>query len=329
MNQDVTEDYAVYNGDCVEVSKGMPDNSVDLSVYSPPFSSLFTYSSDPLDMSNCYSHEQFYNQYGFLVEQMARITKPGRMNVVHCMDIPMRKGGESYHDLQGGIIKMHEKHGFKFMGRIMVWREPWLVARTTKLRHLMHKTTVDDATKATVAASDCLLLFKARGENLTPVTHDNGFTRYFGSNSVPEDLLQYRAWEGPQTENRFSQWIWKQYASSFWGDIRTSNKISNGDGLKAKSHVDVDYNLEDESDELHLHPTQMDAIHRAVQIWSNEGETVFTPFMGAGTEVYSAIYNDRRGVGVELKENYYNQAVKNIASAKQDAITDQEGDLLS
>lgn len=327
--QEITNDYAAYNGDCVEVARDMPENSIDLSVYSPPFSSLFTYSSDARDMSNCYSHDQFYEQYGFLVEQLGRITKQGRMNIVHCMDIPMRKGGESYHDLQGGIIKLHEQNGFKFMGRIMVWREPWLVARTTKLRHLMHQSIVDDASKATVAASDFLLVFKNRGECQEPIKHERGFTRYFGSEKMPEHLIQYRNHEGPQTENRFSQWIWKQYASACWNDIRTSNKIDNGDGYIAKAHVDVDYSLEDEEDEKHLHPTQMDCIHRAVQLWSNERETVFTPFMGVGTEVYSAVYNNRRGIGVELKESYYDQALKNIAKAKEDCMTDQTSDLFT
>lgn len=326
-DQIITDDYAVYNGDCVEVLADMPSSSVDMSVYSPPFAGLFQYSGDERDFSNNYTYDGFYRQYGFLIEHINRVTKPGRVSAVHCMDIPEGSDG-SYHDLPGNIIKLHEAAGFQFMGRILKWNEPLSVRLRTMVRSLAHKTICDDSTRSSVAGADYILFFRKRGENKVPVTHERGFLRYFGSDVLPEDCLQWRGYEGDQKKNRFSQNVWRRYASSAWMDIRSDNDQLCGDGLKARAVVD-DGEAREPDDIKHVHPLMLDIIHRCCELYSNPGETILTPFMGVGSEVYSAVYNGRRGIGAELKGSYFRQAVKNIAKAKADYVSDGAGDLLS
>lgn len=326
-NQVITDDYALYNGDCMEVVTELPDNSIDFSVYSPPFAALFTYSSDIRDMSNCFDRDEFYKQYAFLVKQMARITKPGRINAVHCMDVCDGADGV-YHDLPGNIIKLHQEAGFRYMGRVLKWNEPMWVRLRTYVRHLAHFTTVEDSTRSAPAAADYILLFRAKGKNEVPVTHPNGFLRYFGSEPMPDDTLHLRGFEGDQKLNKFSHNVWRRYASSAWMDIRASNSEACGDGLNAKAVLEID-EAKEEDDLKHPHPLLLDVIHRCVELYTNKGETVFTPFMGVGSEVYSPVYLGRKGIGVELKKSYFDQAVKNVANAKADFIADGAGDLLS
>lgn len=326
-NQVITDDYAIYNGDCVDVISDMKSDSIDMAVYSPPFAGLFQYSGDERDMSNCYNYKEFYDQYSFLVKEMYRVTKSGRINAVHCMDIGEDSVG-TVHDLPGNIIRIHEEAGFKFMGRRLKWNEPLQVRLRTMVRGLAHMTICNDSAKSSIANADYILFFRKKGENKVPVTHETGFLRYFGSDKIPEDALPFRGFSGDQKLNKFSHNVWRRYASSAWMDIRASNSQKCGDGLKARAVVD-DGEAREPDDVKHVHPLMLDIIHRCVELYTNKGETVLTPFMGVGSEVYSPVYLDRRGVGVELKTSYYNQAVKNIASAKQDAITDQEGDLLS
>jgi DNA modification methylase len=326
MTQVITEDYAIYNGDCMEWAAKAPKHCIDMSVYSPPFAALFTYSSDKRDFSNCYTREQFYTQYKFLVEQMARITKPGRINAVHCMDVCDGADGV-YHDLPGNIIKLHQDAGFKYMGRILKWNEPLWVRLRTYVRHLAHATICDDSTRSAPAAADYILFFRAPGKNQTPVTHERGLVRYFGSDPMPEEAMQFRGWTGDQKENRFSHNVWRRYASSAWMDIRASNDQKCGDGLGARAVLEIG-DAKEEDDLKHPHPLLLDVIHRCVELYTNPGETVFTPFMGVGSEVYSPVYLGRKGIGVELKESYYSQAVRNIAQAKTDYINDGAGSLL-
>jgi len=325
-DQIITDDYAIYNGDCVDVIADMPSNSMDMAVYSPPFAGLFQYSGDERDMSNNYTFDGFYQQYGFLVRELYRVTKPGRINAVHCMDISMGYDG-SKHDLPGRIIKLHEEAGFQFMGRVLKWNEPLAVRLRTMVKSLAHITIVDDSSRSSVADADYILFFRKGGENKVPVTHPNGFLRYFGSDPMPPECLEQRGFVGDQKKNRFSQNVWRRYASSIWMDIRASNDQLCGDGLKARAVVD-DGNAREPDDIKHVHPLMLDIIHRCVELYSNPGETVFTPFMGVGSEVYSPVYLGRRGVGVELKSSYYRQAAKNIASAKADFISDGAGDML-
>lgn len=326
-DQIITDDYAIYNADCVEVVSDMRDECVDLSVYSPPFAGLFHYSGDERDFSNNPTREGFYTQYRFLIDHIHRITKPGRLSAVHCMDISQGDDG-SYHDLPGRIVALHEAAGFQFMGRILKWNEPLAVRLRTMVKSLAHRTICDDSTRSSVAGADYILFFRKRGENAVPVTHERGFMRYFGSDVISQSELEWRGFDGDQKKNKFSQRVWRRYASSAWMDIRSSNEQLCGDGLRARAVVD-DGEAREPDDLKHVHPLQLDVIHRCCELYTNPGETVFTPFMGVGSEVYSPVYLGRRGVGVELKTSYYRQAAKNIAKAKSDYLADGDGGLFS
>ena len=300
IDQHITDRYALYNGDCCDVVAELPSNSVDLSIYSPPFCGLYNYSSDERDMSNNATYDGFFEHYEYLVKHMARVTKPGRMNVVHCMDIPNQGQRTGYFDLPGRLAQMYMDHGFFFFGRVVIWKEPLRVAIRTRLKHLTHKQLVKDSCQSTIAAGDFILIFKRAGDNAVPVSHEEGLTEYWGAKDIPPEILPYRNHK-VQAENKFSQWVWRQYASCVWDDIRIDNV------LKYKEAKEPD-------DEKHVHPLQLDVIKRAAVMWSNPGETVMTPFMGVGSEVYGAVDTGRRGLGVELKPSYYKQAIKNLAS---------------
>ncbi len=305
-DQIITDRYAIYNGDCCEVIKTLPDNSVDMSIYSPPFCGLYNYSSDERDMSNCKDHEEFFQHYEYLIEQISRITKAGRMTGVHCMDIPSAGANiGGYFDLPGEIIRLHQKHGFEYWSRRAIWKEPLAVRNRTMAKGLAHKQIVEDSSLTTVAGADYLLQFRKKGENDVPVSHPTGLHRYSGERIIPKELQQYKGHKGNQIENRFSHWIWRQYASSFWDDIRIDNVLPYRES-------------KDEDDERHVHPLQLDVIERAVVLWSNPSEVVFTPFMGVGSEVYGAVLNGRKAIGVELKPSYFKQAAKNLAEIKSE-----------
>ena len=326
-DQVITNDYAIYNGDCVEVIADLPSNSIDMAVYSPPFAGLFQYSGDERDMSNCTSYGQFYDQYKFLVEHLHRVTKPGRINAVHCMDIGEDMVG-TCHDLPGNIIKIHQDAGFHFIGRRLKWNEPLAVRLRTMVKGLAHMTICDDSTKSSIANADYILFFRKGGENKVPVTHPTGFLRYFGEEEMPAEVRQFRGFDGDQKANKFSHFVWRRYASSAWMDIRASNSQKTGCGLTARAVVD-DGEAREPDDVKHVHPLMLDSIHRCVELYTNPGETVFTPFMGVGSEVYSPVYLGRKGIGAELKTSYFRQAVKNISQAKEDFIKDWAGDMLS
>ena len=300
-----TNTFAAYHGDCLEVMPSLPDASVALSVYSPPFAGLYQYSSSERDLSNCRGYDEFFTHYEFVVKEIHRLTMPGRMTAVHCMDVPSGNSGcDHLIDFPGDIIRLHERLGFRFTGRYSVWKEPLGVRNRLMSKGLTHQTVVEDASRCTVASADYMLVFRKEGKNLIPIEHPTGLMSYAGERSIPAELLQYRGWKGKQTENRFSHWIWRQYASAFWDDVRIDRV------LPYRS-------ARDKEDEKHVHPLQLDVIERTVVLWSNPGEVVFTPFMGVGSEVYGAVINGRKGVGVELKESYYNQAVKNLEEASK------------
>lgn len=302
-DQCVNEKYAAYNGDCIEVMKSLPDESVHLTVYSPPFGGLYNYSSDPRDLSNCLDYKEFFEHYSFVVREKHRITLPGRMSAVHCMDIPSGNTGLDYlTDFPGDVIRLHERHGWRYVARYHVWKEPLTVRNRTMTKSLAHKTLTLDSTRCSVANADYLLIFRRSGENAVPVEHPNGLLDYAGERKMPADILKFRGWTGSQLENKFSHWIWRQYASAFWDDVRLDRV------LPYKPARDQD-------DERHVHPLQLDVIERAVVMWSNPGETVLTPFMGVGSEVYGAVLNGRRAIGIELKESYYKQALRNLEEA--------------
>jgi DNA modification methylase len=303
-DQVVTDKYAIYNGDCCEVMQRMPDARVHLSIYSPPFGGLFQYSSSDRDLSNATDYQGFFDHYAFVVKQLHRLTMPGRMTAVHCMDVPSgNTGNDHLIDFPGDIIRLHERGGWKYIARYAVWKEPLAVRNRTMAKNLAHRSLVEDSSRCSNAAADYLLVFRRSGQNQEPIIHPVGMTDYAGSRPIPSDLLRYRGWTGNQIENRFSHWIWRQYASAFWDDIRIERVLPFRDA-------------KDENDEKHIHPLQLDVIDRALVLWSNPGEVVLTPFMGIGSEVYSAVRGGRRGVGIELKPSYFVQAKRNMALAQ-------------
>lgn len=315
IDQTITENYALYNGDCVEVMRQLPDSSVDMSIYSPPFCGLYNYSSDEKDLSNCKDYDQFFEHYSFVVGEIFRLTKPGRITAVHCMDIP-RAGanvGGGLIDFPGDIIRLHEKLGFSYCARYHIWKEPLGVRNRTMAKGLAHAQIVEDSSLCDVAAADYLLMFRRKGENKVPVAHPTGLHHYAGERKMPAELLKYKGWTGKQTENRYSHWIWRQYASAFWDDVRLGNVLSHKES-------------KDPEDERHVHPLQLDVIERACTLWTNPGEVVLTPFMGVGSEVYGAVVNGRKGIGAELKSTYYRQSVKNLERAKVDMLNRKNGD---
>lgn len=301
MDQLITDRFAIYNGDCMEVMRCIPDQRIAMTVYSPPFGGLFQYSSSDRDLSNCLNYDEFFRHYEFIVKELARITMPGRMTAVHCMDVPTgNTGTDGYIDFPGDIIRLHQRLGWTYAARRAIWKEPLAVRLRTMAKNLAHATIVEDSAKAGVAGADYLLVFRRDGENKVPIAHPVGLLDYAGERKPPVEVLKYRGWTGNQIENRYSHWIWRQYASSIWDDIRISNVLPFHDAR-------------DDQDEKHVHPLQLDVIDRATVLWSNPGETVLTPFMGVGSEVFSPVRMGRKGIGIELKPSYFRQAVKNMA----------------
>jgi hypothetical protein len=263
----ITDRYAIYNGDCIEVMQGLPADSVHFSIYSPPFAGLYVYSSNERDISNCKDYEQFMDHYGFVVKDLHRLTLPGRLTAVHCTDISSGNSGkDSLIDLPGKIIELHQQHGWHFVARHTIWKEPLWVRNRTMVKSLAHKTIVDDGAYAGVASADYLLIFRRSGENTIPVAHPTGLDHYAGECPIPVELHKYKGWKGKQTENRFSHWIWRRYASSIWDDINMGRVLPFRDG-------------KDPDDEKHVHPLQLDVIDRAylpvVQPWRDCADPVY------------------------------------------------------
>jgi hypothetical protein len=297
-DQKVTDRFGMYNGDCIEVMGSLPENSIHLSLYSPPFAGLYCYSSDERDLSNAIDHDEFFAHYGFVIDEIARLTLPGRISAVHCMDIPLSNAGcDAMFDLPGEIIRLHRERGFDYGGRRVIWKEPLMVRNRTMMKSLHHKTLCEDSTRNSIANADYLLMFRKRGTNPIPVTHDVGLLTYAGENQPPASLNDYRGMKGDQKKNPYSQYIWRQYASSVWMDIRIDRVLKHAGDLE---------------DEKHVHPLQLDVIERACVMWSNPGEVVLTPFAGVGSEVVGSLMNDRKAVGIELKPSYFRQALVNI-----------------
>lgn len=304
--QIIKDRYAIYNGDCIEVMQKLPEGSVHLSVYSPPFAGLYTYSSNPRDLSNCDNYEQFMEQYAFVVKELFRLTLPGRITAVHCCDVPLSNSGvDNLKDFPGDIIRMHESIGFNYIARYSVWKEPLGVRNRTMQKNLAHKTIVEDSSRCANASADYLCAFRRKGENKVPIAHPEGLTYYAGERQMPADILPYKGWSGKQTENRYSHWIWRQYASAFWDDVRIDRVLPYKESR-------------DQEDEKHVHPLQLDVIERCIVLWSNPGEVVLTPFMGVGSEVYVAVTTGRKGIGIELKPSYFRQAEQNLLAAESE-----------
>lgn len=334
-DQVITDNYAIYNSDCMHVISGMPDQSIDLSVYSPPFAGLYNYSSSEHDFSNCESKEQFLQQYEFLIAEIARVTKSGRISAVHVTDIMDSKTGVMW-DFPHEVIRIHEKYGMHYRNKITIWKEPLKVRMRTMVKSLMHKLIVEDSTECFTAMPDYVLIFKKHGENAVPVTHTCGLTHYAGETPLLPHMIEtlkgeipnlikdgvqlseidemwavfealkkrFNNFEGDHKLHRYSHAIWRRYASSVWDDIRIDNVLPFKDA-------------KDPDDEKHVHPLQLDVVDRIVDLYSNPGEVVLTPFMGVGTEVYAPVSMGRFGVGIELKESYFRQAIENMKDAEK------------
>lgn len=329
----ITEEYAIYNSDCMEVMPTLKDKSIDLSVYSPPFAGLYNYSSSERDFSNCDSKYQFLEQYEFLIKEIARVTKDGRITAVHCTDV--FDNTCRLWDFPAEIIKLHQKYGFEYRNRITIWKEPLKVRMRTMVQSLMHKFIVEDSTKCFTAMPDYVLIFTKKGENKVPVTHPNGLKKYFGAtpilpniltawnNANKSDFNESQLWdylnkkfinhEDPKS-NKLSHYIWQRYASSVWDDIRIDNVLPFRDSRE-------------EDDEKHVHPLQLDVIDRIVEMYSNKGEVILTPFMGVGSEVYSPVSLGRKAIGIELKDSYFKQAKLNLKEAERRFLKDKNKQL--
>lgn len=306
IDQHITDQYALYNSDAMEVLPELESGSVGLSVYSPPFPELYQYSDDVRDMTNCVSYEESIEQYRFVVREVFRLTKPGRMTCVHCTDL--RRGQLYQRDFPGDIVRVHEDEGLRFFCRVTIWKDPWEFARRTRMISLMHKTvSVVDSALSRIAPADYLLVFKKPGTNAEPIKHEKGFRSYAGETALPADLVRdYGSYRGDPRGNLLSHWIWRQYASPVWMDVRRGRLLPYREARENE-------------EERHVCALQLDVIDRCLILWSNVGDTILTPFMGVGSEAYCAVANKRRAIGVELKATYYRQAVKNVGMALEAA----------
>tara|TARA_R110000772_G_scaffold189416_2_gene300417 strand:+ start:636 stop:1637 length:1002 start_codon:yes stop_codon:yes gene_type:complete len=325
--QFIKDNYAIYNGDCMDILPTLEDESIDLSVYSPPFAGLYNYSSSEKDFSNCNSKDEFLLQYEYLIKEIARVTKAGRITAVHCQEILTNTTKHILYDFPHDIIKLHEKYGFTYNNRITIWKEPLQVRMRTMVRSLMHKNIAEDSTMCFTAIPDYVLIFKKKGENKVKVTNKDGFKIYHGETPLlPAMEQKYGKWEHiiekyknnnnegqNHLKNKLSQIIWQRYASSVWDDIRNDNKLAFRDSRE-------------DDDEKHVHALQLDIVDRIVELYSNEGEVVLTPFMGVGTEVYSPVSLGRKAIGIELKDSYFKQATINLkdANSRFDVETKQK-----
>jgi len=300
-DQLVTDRFAIYCADSMDVMAAMPDNSIHASIYSPPFSGLYVYSSNDRDVSNARNYDEFAEHYGMFIDELYRITMPGRLSAVHAAPVPSGNSGkDELKDFPGDVIRWHQARGWEWIGRHAIWKEPLAVRRRTMQHNLSHKTIVTDAAYGGVASADELLIFRKPGAD-TPINHPVGLTtEYAGAEKVPGDLLKYRGWDGDQKMNRYSHWIWRRYASSVWDDVRLDRVLPFRDA-------------KEEDDEKHVHPLQLDVIERFIDLRTMPGEKVYTPFMGVGSEVFAAVQLGRIGIGSELKPSYFEQALRNMA----------------
>jgi len=279
-DQVISDNYALYCGDCVEVSMGLPNNCADITVYSPPFFELYVYSDDPKDMNNSANYDQFKTHYEFLLQEIKRITKPGRIIAVHCMDLPIQKGKEGFiglRDFSGDLIKMHQEAGMIYHSRVTIWKDPVIEMQRTKALGLLHKTIKKDSCMSRVGIPDYVLFFRNEGDNEVPITHQD-------DDPLKPDYLPVD--------------LWQKYASPVWYDIDYSRTLQYRSGR-------------DGNDEKHITPLQLDTIERVLHLYSNEGEVVFSPFGGIGSEGFQAIKMNRKSISIELKDSYFNLNVKN------------------
>lgn len=279
IDQYIGRNFAFYNGDSCEILQGIKDNSIDLSVFSPPFADLYTYSDSERDLGNCKNRDEFYVHFRFIAEQIHRVMKEGRIVCIHCMDLPslkMRDGFIGLKDFPGEIIRIFEDVGFIYHSKVCIWKNPVVAMQRTKALGLLHKQLKKDSTMSRMGIADYVVMMRKSGENQVPVTHTN-------------ETFNVDKWQG--------------WASPVWMTINQSNTLQRT-------------SARDEKDEKHICPLQLDVIERCIELYSNEGEVVLSPFGGIGSEIYQALKMKRKGIGIELKNTYYQQAVKNCKNAE-------------
>ena len=287
-DQYITDRYAMYCGDTTEIIKEIDSESVGLIVYSPPFSSLYTYSNSDRDLGNSRSDEEFFTHFEFIVTELYRILKPGRIMAVHCMNLPTSKERDGYigiKDFRGDLIRLFQKTGFIYHSEVCIWKNPVTAMQRTKALGLLHKQIKKDSCMSRMGIPDYVVYMRKPGDNPDRVTHTN--------ESYPVSLWQQVA--SP---------IWNEYSTPVWWDINQSNTLNRL--------------FSDEESERHICPLQLDVIERVVNLYSNPNDIVFTPFMGIGSEVYQAVKMNRRAIGIELKDAYFEQAVKNMQALEQE-----------
>tara|TARA_R100000664_G_C2744271_1_gene132294 strand:- start:232 stop:1158 length:927 start_codon:yes stop_codon:yes gene_type:complete len=301
IGQEVSDNFALYNGDCCEVIEGIPSDSVGMSVFSPPFADLYSYSNSERDMGNSKNYGEFFDHFSKLISELYRVLIPGRIVAVHCMDLPSMKekdGVIGIKDFTGDIVRAFQSESFIYHSRTLIWKDPLIEATRTKAIGLMHKQLQKDSTRSRCGLPDYVLAFRKPGDNPLPVDHPDGLTSYAGSDDPGGSGVK-------RSHN-----IWRRYASPVWMDIRQSNTL-NKKGAR------------EEDDEKHICPLQLDVIDRCLTLWSNSGDTILTPFMGIGSEVYCSIKSDRKAIGIELKSSYFNQSLKNAQKAQNDLKSSQ------
>jgi len=304
LDQSLGLNHALYNADVVEGIRGLPDCSVGMSVYSPPFASLYTFSNSDRDMGNCKKQDEFAIAYKHLIEQMLRVHKPGRLSAVHCMNLPtskVRDGIIGLTDFRGEIIRAHQAAGWIYHSEVVIWKDPIVAMSRTKALGLLHKTAKRDATLSRQGLAEYVVVFRKPGDNPEPVTHIGDDT------DLPVSL-------------------WSRYASPVWaltgaaspdGFYDIKQDINPSDTLQYQSARDND-------DERHISALQLEVIRRAIKLWSNAGDVVLSPFAGIGSEGYVALELGRKYVGFELKRSYYDVAKKNLAKAEPNATGKQQ-----
>ena len=308
INQKHEQNYSIYNADTVEVAQSMESDSVDFSVFSPPFMSLYTYSNSDRDMGNVGSDDEFWTQYKYLITEQFRVMKPGRNIAIHCMNLPTSKVKDGFiglKDFRGDIIRAYQDAGFIFHSEICIWKDPVVAMQRTKALGLLHKTIKKDSAMSRMGIPDTMVVMRKPGENTGPIAGE--FTHYVGDNP-PKGFKGYQYDDGrnyylPGDQNTSID-VWQTYASPIWDDIKQTDTLNFREGR-------------DSDDERHICPLQLDVIERCLQLWSNPGDVVWTPFMGIGSEVYMALKMGRKAIGVELKASYFKLAVRNIEQAEK------------
>lgn len=298
---EVGDGWKLLLGDCVDVVKSIDDKSIHYSLFSPPFASLFTYSNSDRDMGNCKGKEDFLEHFHFLTKELYRVLMPGRLLSFHVMNLPSTISQDGFigiKDLRGDLIRAFEKVGFIFHSEVCIWKDPLVQATRTKTLTLAHKQISKDASRCGQGFADYIITMRKQGDNPEPVSKGRGFETYIGEMEEPKAIKTNNA-----KTNKYSHYVWQRYASPVWMDIRQTRVLNARNGR-------------DQKDEKHMCPLQLDVIERCYELWTNEGDIVLSPFAGIGSEGYCAIKQNRKFIGIELKESYFNEAVKNLRIAE-------------